>query len=340
MATAAASIGEIANVPDYSVTLDGQDITGRVRPRLVSLSLAEKRDGEADQLDLVLEDGDGKLDIPRAGVVIALSLGWKRGKEVAHGLVNKGRFKIDEASHSGPPDIVTIRARSADLDADYRVRREESWRDTTLGAVLNEVANRNGLQANVAQQLAAIAVPVLSQHEESDMALVRRLGREHDAVATVKDRKLIFAPIGAGVTASGLTIPPLEITRRFGDRHDYRRVERGRYDGAEARWHDQDSAERRTERAGSGRLKRVRRVYATQADAKAAASAEARRLQRGAAEMDLSLALGMADLYPERRITISGFKPEIDAKAWLAAEVNHTLDSSGFRTRVKLETAP
>lgn len=344
MATSALDVAarqsrEIANIPDYRVTIDGQDITGKVRPRLVSLSLSEKRGGDADQLDLVLDDSDGKLEIPNDGVVIALSLGWKQGRDVVAGLVSKGRFKVDEASHSGPPDQVTIRARSADLDADYRVRREKAWRDTTVGAVVTEIAGRNGLAAQVDARLAAIAVPVLDQHEESDMALVRRLGRDHDALATVKDRKLIFAPIGAGATAGGEAIPPLAIARRDGDRHDFRRIARGRYDGAEARWHDQDAGERKTEKSGDGRLKRVRKVYATQADAKAAAAAEARRVKRGAAEIDLNLAFGRADIYPDRPATLSGWKAEITANKWLVADVTHTLDPSGFRTKLKLETA-
>jgi hypothetical protein len=40
-------------------------------------------------------------------------------------------------------------------------------------------------------------------------------------------------------------------------------------------------------------------------------------VKRGAATMAYTLALGRADLYPEPRITLRGFKPEIDAITWL-----------------------
>lgn len=334
---------QLANIPGYVVIVDGKDISDKVRPRLVSLTLTEKRGGEADQLDLVLDDSKGDLAIPKEGAIITLSLGWTQGRDVARGLVSKGRFKVDEASHGGPPDLITIRARSADMQGDFRVRKERSWRGKTLGTIVGQIAAENGLEARVSSDLAAITVDVVDQDGKSDMALIRELGKKYDAVATVKDRKLVFACVGAGVTSSGLAIPALAITRAIGDRHDYRRVERDKYDGTQARWHDKGAATRKTETAGQkgtgASAKRLKRVYASQADAKAAAAAEAKRIARAAAEMDLTLALGDASIYPERRVTVSGFKAEIDAHAWLIAEVTHSVDSNGFLTKLKLEVS-
>lgn len=39
------------------------------------------------------------------------------------------------------------------------------------------------------------------------------------------------------------------------------------------------------------------------------------RSQRGIAEFELTLALGRADILPESPLTISGYKPQIDATA-------------------------
>lgn len=334
--------GARANIAGYQLTVDGKDITGTVEPRLVSLTLTEKRGGEADQLDLVLSDHDGKLAIPKKGAVISLSLGWKQGADVTPGLIAKGTFKVDSARHSGVPDVITISARSADLAGGYRIRKEKSWRHKTLGAVLQDLAGAAGLTPRIDPRLSSIQIAVLAQHQKSDMALVRELGRKYDAVATVKDGKLLFAPKGNGTTSTGQSIPDLSLTRTAGDRHDWARVERETYDGAEARWHDQGSATRRTEHAGGsgggGKRKRIRKVYASQADAQAAASAEAQRIARAAAEFSLDLALGRADVYPDRAVKVSGWKPEIDAATWLIAEVSHSIDRGGFRTKLKMET--
>lgn len=345
------------NTAAFRVTLDGQDLgaelpapgedlTGKVGPRLLRLQVSEKRGGEADQLDITIHDHDRSMALPNKGAVLRVALGWHGGADVAAGLVDKGSFKVDEVEFSGPPDIITIRARSADFASSYRVRRERSHRDTTLGAIIRKVAGENGLTARISAELASIAVPVLGQDQKSDMALVRELGRRYDAVATVKGGKLIFSRIGSGTTATGQAIPAGTLTRGDGDTFSYRRVERGQYDGVEARWHDQDQAKRRTVKVGAegaagaskGRkTKRLRRVFGNEADAKAAASAEHGRIKRAGAEFDYKLALGRPDLYPERSLRVSGFKPEIDAQRWLIAEATHSLDDNGLSTSLKLE---
>lgn len=165
----------VNNIADWRVTLDGVDLTDRIRPRLVSLALSEKRGDEADQLDVVLSDHDGMLAIPPEGAVLRLHLGWKQGRDVTPGLIDKGSFKVDDVSHSGPPDQITIRARAADFTSEIRNRRSQSWANTTLGAVLSEIASRNGLTARIASALASIALPALSQSRESDVAFLVRI---------------------------------------------------------------------------------------------------------------------------------------------------------------------
>ncbi|MEB0038843.1 phage late control D family protein, partial [Pseudomonas sp. RTS2] len=78
--------------------------------RLVSLELTDNRGIEADQLSITLSDHDGLLVMPSKGALAELWLGWSDT-----GLVSKGTYIIDEIEHSGAPDILSIRARSADL---------------------------------------------------------------------------------------------------------------------------------------------------------------------------------------------------------------------------------
>ena len=46
----------------YRLTIDGKDITTRVRPILSSLTISDRQRGEADELQIVLDDHDGKID--------------------------------------------------------------------------------------------------------------------------------------------------------------------------------------------------------------------------------------------------------------------------------------
>lgn len=331
----------MTNTPDFRVMLGDQDLTSKIRPRLISLRISEKRGGDADQLDITLDDTDGRLALPAQGAKLSIRLGWKSGSEVQLGLVDKGIFVVDELEHSGPPDTIVIRARSADFTTVLGTRRDKSWHDTNLGAIINEIGGRHRLTVRCAPALASIAVKALSQTRESDIAFLRRLGREHDAVATIKRGALIFSPIGAGVTASGKALPSLTITRAAGDRHAFRIEQREEAGKVTASWHDRKGAAKKTVSAGAGNgtERKLARVYPTEAAARKAAAAESKRAGRAPKKLDLTLALGRTDIYPEQRAAAIGFKSEIDAVTWLVAEVEHSLDAGGYRTALKLELA-
>lgn len=335
-----------ANIPGVRVVVDGKDITPALeaqigtarRRRLVSLSLTEKRGEEADQLDIVVDDSDGQMDLPRAGARISVAIGWHQGIGVEPGLVDKGSFVVEEVEHSGPPDVITIRARAADFTSEIRTRRETSWHDTTLGQVVADLARRNGLQARCAPALAAIRVTTLVQSREGDIAFLRRLGRAHDALASVKDGKLLLSPVGALTTTTGRAIPAATIRRRDGDRHAFK-IEKPEEAGTvEASWHDRRAGERKTVTHGKGGKKKVlSRTYGSQEEADRAVKAEHGRAARLPLSLDLNLALGRAGLYPDQTVTVAGFKPQIDAAHWLIGEVAHTIGDRGFVTSIKLE---
>ncbi|MGN6421985.1 MAG: phage late control D family protein [Asticcacaulis sp.] len=325
---------------DWKATLAGEDITDRLKPRLLGLTLNEKRGGEADQLDITLDDSDGKLSLPPTGVTLSLQMGWKRGANLPIGLIDKGDFKIDERSWEGPPDKIVLRARSADLTGNFRIRRERSFVGQTVQAVIGLLAAENGLTAKIDPDLAAEIIPALGHGAKSDAALLQELGHRFDAIATVKARNLIFSAAGKGVTTSGLIIPPLTIDRSQCGQARFEEADRGQYGGVEAKWHDLATGTQKTALAGADNPppKRLRKIYATEADAIRAAKSELSRMKRGKARLTFPLALGRPDLYPDRPIEVTGFKAEINALKWLVAETSHSMDGrGGLMTRLQLE---
>ena len=330
----------IANKPDFRITLDGTDLSPAMRPRLVSLTLNEKRGDDADTLEITLDDSDGRLALPPTDAVLHLQLGWLQGSDVEPGLIDKGSFKVDAVSHKGTPDQVVIKAKSADFTGNLKTRREKSWHDTTVGAVVNEIAGRNGLQARCAPALASIQLKTLVQSRESDMALLRRLGREHDAVATVKRGALIFNPIGAGASPGGKTFPSIALTRRDGDQHSFEITRREQTGGVTASYHDRKKAKHEHVTVGKADgARRLSRVHPNEASARSAAKAAHGRSGRQAVTFDYTLALGRADLFPELKVSVSGFKKMIDGTAWLVGEVFHTMTDKGYTVGLKLEQA-
>ncbi len=329
----------------WAVTLDGTDITDRMNPRLISLSLTEKRAGEADDLEIVLDDRDGKLAIPKKGVVLKVSIGWAQGTGLPLGLVDKGEFKVDEVCASGPPDIITIRARSADFTSVFRVRRERAYIGKTVKHILTAIAVANGLKPSIDATLGEKVIPALGSGSKSDAALVRELGHRFDAVATVKAGTLIFAPIGNGVTAGGKPIEAISVDRKdVKDGHfDFQTADRDTYDGVEAVWHDRATGRHVSivvGGAGDHHPKRLRKIYATETDARQAAEGELNRMNRAGEKLSFDMALGRPDFYPDRAVTVTGFKAEINAGKWLTTEVTHAMDGQGgLIGRLQLETA-
>lgn len=322
-------------VPAFRLTVDGLDIAQLISPRLMSLELTDNRGVEADQLSITLSDHDGLLSIPPKGAVLRLWLGWSDT-----GLVDKGTYTVDETEHSGAPDVLSIRARSADLRKGLKTKRERSWSNTTLGDVLGDIAIGNGLTATIAGALDGLPILQLDQANESDANLISRLGEEFDAVASVKAGCLLCLPAGGGKTASGLDLPHITLTRADGDQHRYLQADRDSYDGVRAYYYDVNSAKKQEAIAGGGdNLKDLRHTYSDQQSALRAARAEFRRLQRGSATLSYTLAMGRPDLIPELTYTLQGVKAEIDEIIWYGGNVQHSLTTDGgYTVRLELES--
>lgn len=315
-----------ANRAGFSLVIDGIDYASVIVPRLSQLSLTEKLGGEADSLEVTLTNHDGQLAPVKRGVYATLALGWVSGDNVPLGLVQKGRFLVDEVEKSGPPDTLRIRAHSADLTGDYRRRKDKAWKGTTLGAVLRQIAGANGLAASVDPSLAGIAIDAIEQAAKSDMAFVRDLGARYDAVATVKDKTLIFLPIGVQANAAGQSFAAITLTRKDNSRWTFTIPDRDEHDGAHAVWHDRKAARKKTVKVGAGKNpRRIKRHFASEAEANAAAQAESRKAARGQYTFEYEMALGDPGIEPNGRVSLQGWDSEIDGVSWLVDQATHSI---------------
>jgi len=318
--------------PAARITVDGVEMQwGR---RFMGLGLHDARGFEADQLDITLSDTDGRLDLPKTGAVIEVSLGW-----AGSALVPKGSYTVDEIEHSGPPDVLTVRARSADVRASLKTQKTISRDKTTLGAIITEIAGAHQLKPAIGQGLAATAIAHIDQTNESDAHFLTRLGVEYDAMATIKNGHLLFLRAGEAATANGIALTPVAIRRSDGDRHRYNAADRkGKYSGVKAQWIDTEKAKVFDALAGEdGQCKTLRKTYPTRQEAQSAADSEFRRINRARATMDLTLAEARLTLTPETPVTLRGWKQAIEEMAWLASDVTHRLGSGGLVTEAQLE---
>lgn len=339
--------------PIWRITVNGANVSDRIRPRFISLHITEDRANESDELELVVSDHDGAVQLPDTGDTIEVAIGWRAEPMAAPyrqigseelgfpvGLVDKGKYTVQAVEHSGTPDQLTIRARAADLIDSLRGLRDESWHDTTVGAIVTSVAKRNGFDATVAKEVATRKVKHADQLSESDASFLRRLAKTFDCLCTVKNGKLQFSQARAARTASGKALPVLLITRTDGDQHRWSRADRDAYSGVKAWYNNIKTGHRSSVLAGiSGRAKELRTTYASEADALAAARAEWMRIQRGIFDFEITLAYGRQDAMPQRPARVAGFKDRIDETPWIVARVRHTLDATGgYTSQLTLET--
>jgi phage protein D len=357
--------------PDFSLSLQEKDITQNIRKRLITLSLTDNRGFEADQLDIELDDSDGLMVMPQRNAVLSLSLGWN-----GVALTPKGLFTVDEIEHRGAPDTLTIRARSADFRGSLNTRRDESYHDTTLSHIVQKVAARNQLKATLAAGLGTIKVSHIDQTQETDAAFLTRLASLNGAVAVVKNGSLLFMRPGNGTTVNGKPLPVFTLTRQDGDQHSFSIADRDAYTGVTASWlntkkpkpqkvklqrkpkeqhlralqhpNAKPAASKKPgkpmeEKKGEylvgaeDNVYVIPKVYANKATAMRAAQAKWEKLQRGAAEFSLSLAMGRANITPETPVRVSGFKAVIDSQDWIVSKVTHNLSNSGFTTTLDFE---
>ncbi len=348
------TLKDCVRIPDFSITIDGKE-TSTLTQRIMSISMTDNRGFEADSMTFTVDDSDGEIQLPERGTQLGLAIGWQ-----GEALTWKGLFTVDEVSWAGPPDKLTITANSADFREEFNTKRECSWHDVTVERVVSAIARRYELKAQVSEALMDIEIDHADQTEESDMSFLTRMAEMLGAIATVKNGYLLFIQPGAGLSADGRTLPSFTLTRSSGDSCQFRIADRQAYTGVRAYWLDlnygkknkvsvtrRKSSTRKSEKSSSregdytegadGNVYVMRRTFRNEETARRAAAAKWQQLQRGAAEFSITLARGRADLYPEMHGTVSGFKSDIDNQDWIIARAEHTINGSGFTTRLELE---
>lgn len=355
--------------PQAELTIDGKRFGTQAMSRIISIILTDKRGFEADELTIELDDHDGSLAIPKTGSKITLKLGYKET-----GLVEKGEYLVSEFTASGSPDILSITARAADLAEALAEQVEKSWHKQTLYQIIETIAKKHKYEYLISKDYQNTKIEHIDQTNESDASFMSRLAEQYDAIATIKNGKLLFIPAGESQTARGQPILPTTITRASGDSHSFTYSSSNSYQAVRAYYTDKKTGQKKevivnkdnaypnkktTQQTKTvkgktfkakkkendnqkvntegQKIKTLRHLYATESGAWSGARGAFKKIQRGVAEFSITLAVGRPDLYPETPAVVKGFKPEIDAEAWLITEVSHKIDSGGYTASIQFE---
>lgn len=188
-----------------------RNITRDISQYLNTLTYSDHLTGEADSLEIELEDSEGHwLDAwyPGHGDSLTLSIGW-----LGQPLRNVGRFEIDEIELNSPPSTVHIRALGAGIQTALRTTEHRAYENTSLDAVAEQVAARQGLE--LVGRIEPIKLDRLTQ-QEPDLTFLRNLAGEYDYAFKVAGKRLVFhaiAELASGVPVATLRLQDLANVR-------------------------------------------------------------------------------------------------------------------------------
>lgn len=174
--------------PLWILVYEGKDITARISPYVLSASYTDHLAGEADEIEIVIENRDLKwlnVWLPQKGDQVALRLGYQ-----GEGLMEAGEFQVDEVEYNGPPDTVTIKGLAAGVKASLRTKRSAAYEKQTLKKIASAIAKRHGL--TMRGKVPAITLARSTQHKETDLAYLKRLADTFGFVFSIKGTDLVW----------------------------------------------------------------------------------------------------------------------------------------------------
>ena len=318
--------------PLVQITADGAAFA---MDRVLSVEITDEAGFESDEAIITLDDCEPQIARPREGAVLSIQIGFRET-----GMAAFGSYIFEELERTGWPRRAVLYAKAADHATSLKEPKSRQWEGKTVSDIVQTIAGEHGLRAEVDVKLGAIAIPYLSQTEESDQNLLSRLARRIGAIITPKDQRLIVTRRHSGKTVSGQTLPTLSITRPMliaDQAYSIRLKPRARHSEVKARWRDREAGLTKmfTLQTGQkGPSKTLREVFTNEDEAKRAAEAEKREMVAGEGELEL-LIVGNPRARAEAPVSIWGVSLDVDGD-WLAKAVTHRWDyeQGGATTRI------
>ncbi|MBM2885673.1 phage protein D [Chromobacterium phragmitis] len=176
--------------PVFELAYNGQSITADIARYALNISYIDHLSGESDELEVELEDSDGRwLNgwYPDKGATLDFKLGY-RGAALAA----LGSFDIDEVEYSAPPSVVRIRALATGVQHPLRTRQGQAYDKLTLQDLAQRIARRNGM--TLQGKIDGVDIDRLTQYHETDLAFLQRVASHYGYICKVIDnnRKLVF----------------------------------------------------------------------------------------------------------------------------------------------------
>lgn len=362
--------------PVAMLTINGKPFGTDAMSRIISISLTDKRGFEADELNITLDDSDGLLALPPKSAEITVQLGYMETGVVDKGkykisevtwsgapdtvsitaqsadIADKFAESVEKSWHKAPlKTIVEQIAKKHGYQPVVGKAFEKEQIDhidqsnESDAAFLSRLAQRYDAVATVkggrllfvsaGEATTASGLPLprieLTRNDGDSFSFRYSSTESYNAVrAYYIDKKT--GKKQEVVIAEGNYDPQKKTVTTN------RKYKTKRKDGKTHKTTTKQVVETKKIDTAGLKIKTLRHTYQSPKTAATGARAAYKKLKRGAMEFDMTMAVGRPDVAPESPVTLKGFKAEIDAEKWVGVEVQHTLDSGGLVSKIKLES--
>ncbi|SIO25590.1 contractile injection system protein, VgrG/Pvc8 family [Halodesulfovibrio marinisediminis] len=319
---------------DYQITANGKDITKLLQEHSAEISITDAAGNESDKLSIKLNDPG--IAFPQTGAELAVYMGEKNS------LWAMGKYVVDEVSLSFPPNSMTISANAAPFEksstgfSPLQSQKIRSFPAGTINTLVSSIASEHGLEPAVSPSLVQVELQHIDQIDESDMHLLTRIAKEHDAISKVNGGKLLFVERGEGKNTQGKKMPVIKLTKQQVTRGSAKLSLRGAFKKVIATYRDIGGSENVELVVGKEEPTfRIKGMYANKEAALLAAKKRLKMYERGKWTLSLTLPFN-PDLVAESRVVLEQFRTGLDGE-WSITKATHTMSSSGAVTSIEGE---
>mgnify|MGYP001075192093 CR=1 FL=1 len=137
------------------IIFDGADITESIKPYLLSLTYTDNEEGEADDLQLKVQDREGewlerwlvRAIAAAAGAKLTFSAAFTQKNWGNDATLPTGDFELDGVSYDDPPATAAVKGTSLPFSAPIRqTKKSKAWENYALSGIAGEIAGANGLR--------------------------------------------------------------------------------------------------------------------------------------------------------------------------------------------------
>lgn len=306
--------------PIFKIVVNGKDITTQLQKNTASINFSDEDGNQSDEITI---KAAGDFARPKYEDETKLWLGYAES-----GLFYCGLFRVQNTTKD--KYSISINASGANFSAALKQKRDVSYEKVSLKDVAQIVADRHALKLK--SDFDDMFVQHLSQTNESDLHMMKRLANDYNAIFSIKNGTLVFLKrIKENKVSDELPVFEIDVSECEG--YSIKHSNKTLYASCEASWQDTKENKHKSVTVGSGDpVLKIKGQYKSAAEATKKAEAKLQSANRGIKSGTISM-YGR-EIYAGGMLKLTGAGE--DDGEYSIKSVNHTFDS-GWKMSIEIE---